>query len=156
MKKYILLLGIAGVALGSYAAYAANSDTMTVSAAITHDINIDIMGGVWFDIIVNPAVASGWAKTDGTKDGSGVVSANDNAYGAFTATVANPGDASVFSISPASVSSRGMLVDTFSIVPDDGHEGDFLVHAKLSYSGGAPSEMDYQDLGEITITYTAP
>ncbi|MBR1648468.1 MAG: hypothetical protein IJ689_02590 [Alphaproteobacteria bacterium] len=44
MKNYILLLGVAGVALGSYCAYAGNSATMTVTARIEYDVSLTLEG----------------------------------------------------------------------------------------------------------------
>ncbi|MBR1649177.1 MAG: hypothetical protein IJ689_06245 [Alphaproteobacteria bacterium] len=96
MNKYILMLGVAGVALGSYAAYAGNSATMTVTATIAHDVSlggvIDLNIGT---ITINPAgneegVVS--YNLDGTlKSKSGPVTAATNATpGTFTANIANP------------------------------------------------------------------
>ncbi|MBR1648319.1 MAG: hypothetical protein IJ689_01810 [Alphaproteobacteria bacterium] len=95
MKNYILLIGVAGVALGSYCAYAGNSATMTVTATIAHDISLgnvtDLNIGT---ITINPASNESGAvyyNLDGTfKSKSGpITAATDATPGTFTANVAN-------------------------------------------------------------------
>ncbi|MBR1648660.1 MAG: hypothetical protein IJ689_03575 [Alphaproteobacteria bacterium] len=98
MKNYILLVGTAAVALGSYAAYAGNSATMTVTATIAHDVSLtktrDISLGT---ITVNPAYTG--TDTEWNYSDSGVisfynqgaiVSAPNATIGIFTANIANP------------------------------------------------------------------
>ncbi|MBR1648763.1 MAG: hypothetical protein IJ689_04090 [Alphaproteobacteria bacterium] len=98
MNKYILMLGVAGVVLGSYCAYAGNSATMTVTTTITHDVSLtktdDLNMGT---VTVNPA--ADWSEggqvtlaTDGT--GMSSKSGNITAYsgfsiGTFTASVSD-------------------------------------------------------------------
>ena len=61
MNKYILLLGVAGVALGSYAAYADNSATMTVTAKIEHDVSLSVEGNTmdFGTIYIDPSNTEG-------------------------------------------------------------------------------------------------
>ncbi|MBR1648014.1 MAG: hypothetical protein IJ689_00255 [Alphaproteobacteria bacterium] len=98
MKNYILMLGIAGVALGSYAAYAANSATMTVTATIAHDVSLNVTQDVDLGTItINPAYTG--SSTIWTYDESGaisfenqgaIVSADNATVGTFTANIPNP------------------------------------------------------------------
>ncbi|MBR1648921.1 MAG: hypothetical protein IJ689_04915 [Alphaproteobacteria bacterium] len=96
MKNYILLLGIAGVALGSYAAYAGNSATMTVTATIAHDVSLSVTQDLNIGTItINPASNESGAvnyNLDGTvKSKSGPITvATDATPGTFTANIANP------------------------------------------------------------------
>ncbi|MBQ8677521.1 MAG: hypothetical protein IJ529_03520 [Alphaproteobacteria bacterium] len=114
MNKYILMLGVAGVSIGSYCAYAGNSATMTVSATITHDVSLSVdhdlnMG----TITVNPG--ADWdlgGQVSFALDGTGMSSISENitAYsgfsiGTFTANV------------PDSCKVNGMASD----ISDTGH-----------------------------------
>ena len=93
MKKYILMLGIAAVSIGSYCAYARNSATMTVTATIAHDVSLgnitDLNIGT---ITINPAgYGEGYVSynLDGTvKSASGITAATDATPGTFTANIA--------------------------------------------------------------------
>ena len=96
MNKYILMLGVAAVALGSYCAYAGNSATMTVTATIAHDVSLTTTGDINIGTItINPADESGGAVSynlNGTfknKSGS-ITAATDATPGTFTANIANP------------------------------------------------------------------
>ena len=98
MKKYILLIGVAGVALGSYCAYAGNSATMTVTATIAHDVSLTKTGDINLGTItINPAYA-GAVKWDYNESGTasvtsgadGIVSIDTATFGTFTANIANP------------------------------------------------------------------
>ncbi|MBR1648113.1 MAG: hypothetical protein IJ689_00770, partial [Alphaproteobacteria bacterium] len=62
MNKYILLLGIAGVALGSYAAYASNSATMTVTATIAHDVSLSVTRNISWTMTIDPSQT--WGDVD--------------------------------------------------------------------------------------------
>ncbi|MBR1649289.1 MAG: hypothetical protein IJ689_06825 [Alphaproteobacteria bacterium] len=95
MNKYILLLGVAAVSIGSYAAYAGNSATMTVTATIAHDVSLgnvtDINLGT---ITINPAYDKDdtvWQYSDSrviSLDSQGaIVSAPNATIGTFTANV---------------------------------------------------------------------
>ena len=97
MKNYILLLGVAGVALGSYAAYAGNSATMTVTATIAHDVSLTKTGDINLGTItIDPAYTgfSLWNYSDSgviryTEQGA-IVSAPNATVGTFTANIPNP------------------------------------------------------------------
>ncbi|MBR1648448.1 MAG: hypothetical protein IJ689_02490 [Alphaproteobacteria bacterium] len=98
MNKYILLLGIAGVALGSYAAYAGNQATMTVTATIAHDVSLTVTQNLDLGTItINPAYTgtdTSWSYSDSgvinyTNQGA-IVSADNATLGTFTANVPNP------------------------------------------------------------------
>ena len=91
------MLGVAGVALGSYVAYAGNSATMTVTATIAHDVSLNVdhdlnMG----TITVNPG--ADWSLGGGVDfslDGTGTVTSKTSniisvtgfSAGTFTANV---------------------------------------------------------------------
>ncbi|MBR1648353.1 MAG: hypothetical protein IJ689_01995 [Alphaproteobacteria bacterium] len=101
MNKYILMLGVAGVALGSYAAYAGNEDTMYVGVTIVHDVSLtktrDINLGT---ITLNPDANSNsetvWNYNSSGEyiagRGNGIVSADNATVGIFTANISNPSD----------------------------------------------------------------
>ncbi|MBR1649282.1 MAG: hypothetical protein IJ689_06790 [Alphaproteobacteria bacterium] len=96
MKNYILLIGVASVALGSYYAYAANSATMTVTATINHDVSLTGTGNINLGTItINPA-GEGYGSTSYNSDGTlkaktdPVTAATAATPGTFTANIANP------------------------------------------------------------------
>ncbi|MBR1648907.1 MAG: hypothetical protein IJ689_04845 [Alphaproteobacteria bacterium] len=92
MKKYILLLGVASVALGSYAAYAGNSATMTVTATMAHDVSLvkvkDINLGT---ITIDPSQTTGWTEADHRSSapeyGGGVIAVSNWEWGEITANI---------------------------------------------------------------------
>ncbi|MBR1648820.1 MAG: hypothetical protein IJ689_07770 [Alphaproteobacteria bacterium] len=93
MKNYILLIGVAGVALGSYCAYAGNSATMTVTATIAHDVSLSVTRA-WNigTITINPSEESGDAlinKGDTSYYGltGGIISITGTQNGRFTANL---------------------------------------------------------------------
>ncbi|MBR1648444.1 MAG: hypothetical protein IJ689_02470 [Alphaproteobacteria bacterium] len=97
MNKYILLLSIAGVALGSYAAYADNSATMTVTATINHDVSLAVTQDLDLGTItINPAGGdTEWrydtsGNFDFIGDGGAVIAADNATVGTFTANIPNP------------------------------------------------------------------
>ncbi|MBR1649366.1 MAG: hypothetical protein IJ689_07210 [Alphaproteobacteria bacterium] len=97
MKNYILMLGIAAVSIGSYAAYASNSATMTVTATIAHDVSLSVTQDIDLGTItINPAYTGTdtmWNYSDsGTIDSSkgATVSASNATAGTFTANIPNP------------------------------------------------------------------
>ncbi|MBR1648518.1 MAG: hypothetical protein IJ689_07665 [Alphaproteobacteria bacterium] len=98
MKNYILMLGVAGVVLGSYAAYAGNSATMTVTATITHDVSLTKTGDLSLGTItINPAYngpSTVWNYSDSGEVNyitqGAIVSASDATFGTFTANIPNP------------------------------------------------------------------
>ena len=61
MNKYILMLGIAAVSIGSYAAYAGNEATMTVTATIAHDVSLTLEGNTmdFGTIYIDPSNTEG-------------------------------------------------------------------------------------------------
>ncbi|MBR1648367.1 MAG: hypothetical protein IJ689_02070 [Alphaproteobacteria bacterium] len=101
MKNYILLIGVAAVALGSYCAYAGNQDTMNVGVTIVHDVSLtktrDINLGT---ITLNPDANSNgmtmWNYNSSgeyiARSGNGIVSADDATVGIFTANIPSPSD----------------------------------------------------------------
>ncbi|MBR1648626.1 MAG: hypothetical protein IJ689_03400 [Alphaproteobacteria bacterium] len=122
MKKYILLLGVAGVALGSYAAYAANSATMTVTATIAHDVSLTKTGDLSLGTItINPAYTGDdthWNYSDSgvisyTNKGA-VVSAPNVTVGTFTANIPNPEACSSESWICGGLSLAGTSYDTIN------------------------------------------
>ncbi|MBR1649299.1 MAG: hypothetical protein IJ689_06875 [Alphaproteobacteria bacterium] len=101
MKNYILMLGVAGVALGSYCAYAGNSATMTVTATIAHDVSLNVTQDLNIGTItVNPSVLSSTPGVDFTfdmdasgtvsKQGLAIISITGTQIGSFTANIPNP------------------------------------------------------------------
>ncbi|MBR1648187.1 MAG: hypothetical protein IJ689_01140 [Alphaproteobacteria bacterium] len=95
MNKYILLIGVAGVALGSYCAMASNSATMTVTATIAHDVSLSVTHDLNMGIItINPG--ADWSlggmiylNSDGTvnQKSTNVISVTGFSIGTFTANV---------------------------------------------------------------------
>ena len=100
MKNYILMLGVAGVALGSYCAYASNSATMTVTATIAHDVSLSVTQNLDIGTItINPSLNNGVDEDFGfDMDSSGqihnqkpaVISVSGTTIGTLTANIANP------------------------------------------------------------------
>ena len=97
MNKYILMLGVAGVALGSYCAYAGNSATMTVTATIAHDVSLDNVTNLSLGTItINPGYTgfTGWNYDDSGEanyfEGQAIVSISNATFGTFTANIPNP------------------------------------------------------------------
>ena len=97
MNKYILLLGITGVALGSYCAYADNSATMTVTATIEHDVSLSIirdlnLGTITLDPTARSCNFSSVSyNIDGTVENiCDIIEVTDVTPGIFTANIANP------------------------------------------------------------------
>ncbi|MBR1649374.1 MAG: hypothetical protein IJ689_07250 [Alphaproteobacteria bacterium] len=98
MKNYILMLGVAGVALGSYCAYAGNSATMTVTATIAHDVSLSVTQDLSLGTItINPAYIgydTEWGYSDSGiisfNNQGAIVSAPNAAVGIFTANIPNP------------------------------------------------------------------
>ena len=114
MNKYILLLGVAAVALGSCCAYAGNSATMTVTAKIERDVSLTKTGDINLGTItINPAYTgegTNWEYNDSgiisfSKKGA-IVSADNVTAGTFTANIPNPS-----ACSTAAYSCGGLRVD---------------------------------------------
>ena len=94
MKNYILMLGIAAVSIGSYAAYAGNSATMTVTATIAHDVSLNVTRNISWTMTIDPSQTRGDVDCTGEHDGcdyanGGVISGSMTA-GRFTANIPNP------------------------------------------------------------------
>ena len=96
MNKYILMLGVAAVSIVSYAAYAGNSATMTVTATIAHDVSLNVdhdlnMG----TITVDPSDFEWGGRIDLNLDGTlqrksdNIISYSGFSAGIFTASVSD-------------------------------------------------------------------
>ncbi|MBR1648425.1 MAG: hypothetical protein IJ689_02370 [Alphaproteobacteria bacterium] len=117
MNKYILMLGVAGVAFGSYAAYAGNSATMTVTATIAHDVSLTKTGDINLGTItINPAYTgddTNWSYSDSgvinLNSQGAIVSADNATVGTFTANIPNPS-----ACSAGEYSCGGLIIDAGS------------------------------------------
>ncbi|MBR1648605.1 MAG: hypothetical protein IJ689_03295 [Alphaproteobacteria bacterium] len=146
MKNYILLLGVAAVSIGSYCAYAGNSATMTVTAAIAHDISLiktrDINMGT---ITINPAVTAGptrWFYSDtgeySLSTGEAIISADNATVGTFTANISNPSycDGESFSCGGLVVTGNyDNEIYSFFGEYSEGYAGSNSCGFKIKYSG---------------------
>ncbi|MBR1648815.1 MAG: hypothetical protein IJ689_04365 [Alphaproteobacteria bacterium] len=172
MKNYILMLGVAGVALGSYCAYAGNSATMTVTATIAHDVSLtktqDLSLGT---ITINPAYDG--SLTWGYDDDSGVLY-NDNegdltltnySAGTFTANIPNPSACTGITNSCGGLTVTNGITNIFG-----GSDDSNFCYFAIKYSGSPntfkvrPSDCSIEDVsivtpgshsGTLTISYTA-
>ncbi|MBR1648192.1 MAG: hypothetical protein IJ689_01165 [Alphaproteobacteria bacterium] len=155
MNKYILMLGVAGIALGSYHAYASNSATMSVTATIAHDVSLTVTRDITISAVVDPAVTSvsgTWCIAEDTNPENivGVCTADP---GLFTATVPDDQYAAEnsFTISPSELTHDTLRIGSFYLDPTN-TDNEFKVKYILTYSGGAPSAGTH-NFGNITITY---
>ncbi|MBQ8677383.1 MAG: hypothetical protein IJ529_02800 [Alphaproteobacteria bacterium] len=148
MNKYILLLGVAGVALGSYCAYAGNSATMTVTATINHDVSLTKVEDMTFDATINPAQENGQIATCELNDDY-VIDDGTNT-GQIRANIPNY-DTSLLAISPAALT-EGNLRATDFVIEHDSNDDSYVVCGTLYWTGGAPSAGTH-NFGNITITY---
>ncbi|MBR1648229.1 MAG: hypothetical protein IJ689_01350 [Alphaproteobacteria bacterium] len=160
MNKYILMLGIAGIALGSYTAYANNEATMTVTATIAHDVSLTKVDDIHFDMTVNPAVTS---LEDGrlfpgdpyAPENSGVTAFSGN-VGTFRGNIPNPDDAvenSKFTFSPDTLTSSTLSVSFWDgCITYNSGTSLFEVNPMISYHNGAPGAGDH-NFGSVLITY---
>ena len=153
MNKYILMLGVAGVSIGSYCAMASNSATMNVTATIAHDVSLSVTEDITISAVVNPAVTSvgeGWCAA-----GDSIARDNecDASIGVFTATVPDGEYAAdnSFIISPRELTHDTLRVHSFNMFYID-TTNTFDVTYAMTYSGGAPSAGTH-NFGNITITY---
>ncbi|MBR1648743.1 MAG: hypothetical protein IJ689_03990 [Alphaproteobacteria bacterium] len=90
MKKYILMLGVAAVSIGSYCAYAGNSATMTVTATIAHDVSLSVTHDLNMGTLtIDPSYTEGgWVKAyDDFAPSGGIISLTGLSVGTFTANV---------------------------------------------------------------------
>ena len=152
MKNYILLIGVAGLALGSYHAYAGNSATMSVTATIAHDVSLTKVDDIVIYAVVNPAETS-VSETWCVAGDSFEYNSCNGGIGIFTATVPDDEYAAEnsFTISPSELTHDTLRVFNFSINPSV-TDNEFEITYQLSYSGGAPSAGTH-NFGNITITY---
>ena len=162
MNKYILMLGVAAVALASYCAYANNSATMNVTATIAHDVSLNVtqdieLGTITIDPSRNTGTILYYKSIKGITKLDGVIAVNGYTAGRFTANIANP-TACNGARNPCgglTITYDGGLTG-FSWNPVIVYQyttNDFRVYDALSYTS-APAEGDYE--GEIRISYTAP
>ncbi|MBR1649324.1 MAG: hypothetical protein IJ689_07000 [Alphaproteobacteria bacterium] len=176
MKNYILMFGIAGIALGSYCAYAGNSATMTVTATIAHDVSLTNTGDINLGTItINPAY-TGDTRWDYSSSGiiryitqGAIVSAPDITIGSFTANIPNPEDCDpdfvgcgrfiiegnnddnyIEALFGGSDSSNGC---GFSI-EYSGDGNSFKVYPQDCYISDIPAVTTGTHSGTITITYS--
>ena len=159
MNKYILMIGLASVALGSYCAYAGNSATMTVTATIAHDVSLSVTQDLDLGTItINPAfdgAATVWHyRASGviSFDPQGaIVSAGNATVGTFTANIPNPADCD------GTADCGGLSVDdtigNFFGGSDYTNNCDF----QIQYSGSANTFKVYPDvcyIGDISKVTT--
>ncbi|MBR1648057.1 MAG: hypothetical protein IJ689_00475 [Alphaproteobacteria bacterium] len=162
MKNYILLLGVAGVALGSYAAYAGNTATMQVSATIAHDASLSWVEDISIGTItIDPSQKSGSfiCGFDGgialagdieMKEG-GVISVSGGHPGRIRANLPDlNGPMNNITITPSPLVVDGLSIDSFYLVYTDESNIYQVMPDGVSYSS-LPQAKNYS--GTITITY---
>ena len=162
MNKYILLLGIAGVALGSYAAMASNEATMTVTATIAHDVSLRVTQNISWTMTIDPSQTRGDVDCSGDVDGCeiqneyGIISGSMTA-GRFTANIPNPANYdNVLSFE----GNNGRIIgneygDKFTANIEIDHVSgyEFAVTGIAEYYDVVPAPKVY-DFGSVTIKYT--
>ncbi|MBR1649010.1 MAG: hypothetical protein IJ689_05360, partial [Alphaproteobacteria bacterium] len=156
-------LGIAGVALGSYAAYAGNSATMTVTATIAHDVSLSVTQNISWTMTIDPSQTYDDVDCWGSVDGCEIQKAygtSSMTAGRFTANIPNP--ANYLNVLSFEESGRDDTVipsdeygDKFGaaigIYHVSGYE--FAVTGIISYNGVVPAPKVY-NFGSVTIQYT--
>ena len=165
MKKYILMLGVAGVALGSYCAYAANSATMTVTATIAHDVSLSVTRNISWNMTIDPSQTTGTvdcpSEVDGCEieDDGGVISGSMTP-GRFTANIPNPANyLNVLSFEESGDYFMRIDSDEYgdkfvaSILIDHVSGYEFAVTGTAYYHDVVPAPKVY-DFGSVTIQYT--
>ena len=167
MNKYILMLGIAAVSIGSYAAYAGNSATMTVTATIAHDVSLNVTKNISWTMTIDPSKTSDVSGVDcfGEVDGcddynyGGVISGSMTA-GRFTANIPNPANYDnelSFEESGdfiARINSDEYGDKFYAHIGIDHVSGyEFAVTGSANYDGVVPAPKVY-DFGNVTIKYT--
>ncbi|MBR1649153.1 MAG: hypothetical protein IJ689_06120 [Alphaproteobacteria bacterium] len=160
MNKYILMLGIAGVVLGSYAAYAGNSATMTVTATIAHDVSLSVTQDLDLGtIVIDPSQNTGRAAAPNDNVYSviegGIISVSGGSDGLFTANVPSEMRARLSvenSECKAGVTYLNMqgIKACFSLYPKS--DNTYVVYAEDIYYDSLPSDGVHS--GTITIRYT--
>ena len=165
MKNYILMLGVAGVALGSYCAYAGNSATMTVTATIAHDVSLNVTRNISWNMTIDPSHPSGEVDCPEDVDGceayssNGVISGSMTA-GRFTANIPNPANyKSVLSFDESGEYYINIDSDEyghkFAVGIEINHVSgyEFAVTGIAYYHDVVPAPKVY-DFGSVTIQYT--
>ena len=164
MNKYILMLGVAGVALGSYCAYAGNSATMTVTATIAHDVSLRVTQNISWTMTIDPSQTYGeidcFDEVDGCEieDSGGVISGSMTA-GRFTANISNPAHKEVLSFEESGYSAINIPSDEYGdkffakIAVDHVSGYEFAVTGIAEYRNIVPAPKVY-DFGSVTIRYT--
>ncbi|MBR1648597.1 MAG: hypothetical protein IJ689_03250 [Alphaproteobacteria bacterium] len=157
MNKYILMLGIAAVSIGSYAAMASNSATMNVTATIAHETNIRNISDINLGTItIDPSKSWGNVIEDncawgGIGEENGIKSISGNPCGYFTADFNTNqylcGD--VFSVTPESANWNN--VHFYFGANNTDTSGRCKVTAEFSYDGRVPAQDTYN--GSLTIEY---
>ncbi|MBR1648806.1 MAG: hypothetical protein IJ689_04320 [Alphaproteobacteria bacterium] len=178
MKNYILMLGVAGVALGSYCACASNSATMTVTATIAHDVSLSVTQDIDLGTItINPAATGDtyWSYNPmgiySFSQGDAIVSAGNATVGIFTANIPNLSACNSLGKSCGELSVEGNdynsgIYDLFGAENNDVNGCDFMIEHKRSgnsfsvFPGGcviqnASSVTTGSHEGTLTISYTA-
>ncbi|MBR1648512.1 MAG: hypothetical protein IJ689_07695 [Alphaproteobacteria bacterium] len=161
MKNYILMLGVAGVVLGSYAAYAGNTATMQVTATIAHDVSLTVTRDIDLGTItINPAYTGNdtvWTYSNsGVIDdkSGGLVSASNATFGTFTANIPNPSVCNIPSDTcRLTVETDGSYIyDIFG-----GSNGDNACGFSIDYSGSTNTfnlrtyECFIDDVSSVTL-----
>ncbi|MBR1649349.1 MAG: hypothetical protein IJ689_07125 [Alphaproteobacteria bacterium] len=177
MNKYILMLGVAGVALGSYCAYAGNSATMTVTATIAHDVSLTVTQDIDLGTItINPAYTeddTDWEYSDSGvimyNSQGAIVSASNATVGTFTANIPNPSACNTDASTCEGLSLRnGSSAAIGNLFGGDNNSNECSFTMKYSGSGNSfkiyPSDCLITDVskatpgshsGTLTISYTA-
>ncbi|MBR1649113.1 MAG: hypothetical protein IJ689_05900 [Alphaproteobacteria bacterium] len=156
MKNYILMLGVAGVALGSYCAYAGNSATMTVTATIAHEVNIRNISHINLGTItIDPSADSGfhaaeescaWASIG---EGNSIKSISGSPCGYFTADFSGT-CSNNFSVTPATVDWNNLQFQFFVLDTDTTGRCKVATEIELS-DDSVPAPGTYN--GSLTIDY---
>ena len=176
MNKYILLTAVAGVALGSYVAYAGNSATMTVTATIDHDVSLNVTQDLDFGTItINPAYAGNDTRFSISSSGvvmliGGAITGyfDDIAVGTFTANIANPSACYDQTTSCGGLSLTGNRINNifggndnsnyciFMMAQDEGNR--FLVWPDwcVIQDVSKVTKGTHTHTNALTISYTAP
>ncbi|MBR1648504.1 MAG: hypothetical protein IJ689_02780 [Alphaproteobacteria bacterium] len=172
MNKYILLLGVAAVSIGSYAAYAGNSATMTVTATIAHDVSLTKTGDINLGTItINPAYTGDTTRWGYSESGAisytnqgAIVSAPNATVGTFTANIPNP-----TACNSGHWTCGGLFLNSpgFSFLGESGSDNGCSFYIKYSGSGNAfkvvPNDCYIRNVdlattgsysGTLTISYT--
>ncbi|MBR1648390.1 MAG: hypothetical protein IJ689_02190 [Alphaproteobacteria bacterium] len=171
MNKYILMLGIAAVSIGSYCAYAGNSATMQVTATIAHDVSLSVTQDINLGTItINPLGESpDWAYSDSGiitywEQGAITAATSPITVGTFTANIPNP------SACDGTNDVCGSLRTSFVENIFGGNDGNNACQFWIKYSGSGntfnvyPSDCFINDMSEVTtgahegtltISYTA-